>query len=87
MPDISHRVVTNKGFSSDTIRTQMRNMGARPAFRPNATRLLCATQTEDADDIYKHRNEVEHLWGRLKEWRVVAARYDKLAQSFMGVLW
>jgi transposase len=36
--------------------------------------------------IYRHRNEVERLWGRLKEWRAVATRYEKLAASFIGVL-
>jgi transposase len=25
-------------------------------------------------------------WGRLKEWRAVATRYEKTAASFMGVL-
>ena len=29
---------------------------------------------------------MERLWGRLKEWRAVATRYEKLAQSFLGVL-
>jgi hypothetical protein len=29
---------------------------------------------------------IEHLWGRLKEWRAVATRYEKTARSFMGVL-
>ena len=36
--------------------------------------------------IYVHRNQVERLWARLKEWRAVATRYDKTARSFMGVL-
>ena len=39
-----------------------------------------------ADFIYVHRNEVERLWGRLKEWRAVATRYEKIAASFKGVL-
>ena len=38
------------------------------------------------DYIYANRNRVERLWGRLKEWRGVATRYDKTARSFMGVL-
>jgi transposase len=28
---------------------------------------------------------VENLWARLKEWRVVATRYEKTAASFFGV--
>jgi transposase len=33
-----------------------------------------------------NRNLVERLWNRLKEWRVVATRYEKTARSFTGVL-
>jgi hypothetical protein len=28
----------------------------------------------------------QRLWARLKEWRAIATRYEKTAQSFMGVL-
>lgn len=36
--------------------------------------------------IYDNRNLVERLWGRLKEWRTPATRYEKTAVSCMGVL-
>ena len=57
-------------------------MDARPAIpaKSNEAAVRCP------DWIYRHRNEVERLWGRLKEWRAVATRYEKLATSFMGVL-
>ena len=29
---------------------------------------------------------IERLWGRLKEWRAVATRYEKTARSFLGIL-
>ena len=35
---------------------------------------------------YRHRNRVERLWSRLKEWRAVATRYEKTAASFRGAL-
>jgi hypothetical protein len=35
---------------------------------------------------HTNRNQVERLWARLKEWRAVATRYEKTANSFMGVL-
>ena len=38
------------------------------------------------DWIYTHRNQVERLWARLKEWQAIATRYEKTARSFMGVL-
>ena len=36
--------------------------------------------------IYNNRNIVERLWARLKEWRGAATRYEKTAQSYMGLL-
>ncbi len=82
VPDGPGWVVADKGFSSDAIRDRVWDMGARPAIptKRNEASVRCP------DWIYRHRNEVERLWGRLKEWRAVATRYEKLAQSFMGVL-
>ncbi|MXV44652.1 hypothetical protein GS501_06295 [Saccharibacter sp. 17.LH.SD] len=30
---------------------------------------------------------MENLWARLKEWRAVATRYEKIASSFTSVLY
>lgn len=35
---------------------------------------------------YRRRGRIERLWGRLKEWRAVATRYEKTASAFLGVL-
>ncbi|HEY6816400.1 MAG TPA: hypothetical protein VI168_12730 [Croceibacterium sp.] len=33
---------------------------------------------------YRARNLAERLWYRLKDWRRIATRYDKLAASYMA---
>lgn len=38
------------------------------------------------DFIYIHRNRVERLWARLKQWCALVTRYEKTATSFMSVL-
>lgn len=75
-------VVGDKGFSSDRIRNQVWAMGAKPVIptKRNEAPVQCP------DWIYVHRNQIERLWGRLKEWRAVATRYEKTAASFNGVL-
>jgi putative transposase len=35
-------------------------------------------------EIYKSRNTVERGFGRLKQWRGIATRYDKHARSYLG---
>lgn len=34
---------------------------------------------------YKARNRIERMWCRLKDWRRVATRYDKLARNFVSI--
>lgn len=34
--------------------------------------------------IYKDRNTVERGFGRLKQWRGIATRYDKYATTYLG---
>jgi transposase len=36
------------------------------------------------DETYKHRNTVERGFGRLKQWRAIATRYDKYATTYLG---
>ena len=33
---------------------------------------------------YRDRNRVERLWARLKDWRRIATRYDKLAANYLA---
>ena len=82
LPDAPGWVVGDRGLSSGGLRERARDMGARPAIpaRRNEAPVRCP------DFIYVHRNRVERLWGRLKEWRAIATRYEKTARSFMGVL-
>lgn len=37
-------------------------------------------------ETYKDRNTVERGFGRLKQWRGIATRYDKYAVTFLGGL-
>ena len=34
--------------------------------------------------LYRQRNRIERLVGRLKQWRAIATRYDKTACSFLS---
>jgi transposase len=68
-------VVGDRGYSSDAFRDLVWGKGARPAIptRSNEAAVACP------DYIYNNRSLVERLWGRLKEWRAVATRYEKTA--------
>ena len=82
LPDAPGWVVADRGFASERFRREVRDRGATPAVpaKKNEAPVRCP------DWIYVHRNRIERMWGRLKEWRAVATRYEKTARSFMGVL-
>jgi transposase len=37
-------------------------------------------------DAYRQRNRIERMFGRLKDFRRIATRYDKLPSSFRDML-
>src|SRR3954463_4312135 len=82
LPRVPRWVVGDRGYSSHAFRELVWDSGARPAIptRGNEAAVACP------DYIYNNRNLVERLWGRLKEWRAVATRYEKTATSYLGVL-
>jgi transposase len=82
LPGVPLWVVGDRGYSSHAFREQIWNLGARPTIPPKRNEAPVACP----DWIYNNRNRVERLWGRLKEWRAVATRYEKTAASYLGVL-
>ncbi len=74
--------MADRGYTSHAFRSHIHDLGVQPAI---------PTQRHEApvacpDWIYIHRNQVERLCARLKEWRAIATRYEKTARLFMGVL-
>src|SRR5215210_6176566 len=82
LPGVPQWVVADRGLSSHAFREHIWSLGARPAIpsKRNEEEVACP------DWIYANRNHVERLWARLKEWRAIATRHEKTAQSFMGIL-
>jgi DDE family transposase len=62
--------VAGRGYSSHALRGAIRDLGITPAIptRTNEAPVACRGW------IHRHRNRVERLWSRLKEWRAVATR-------------
>lgn len=76
-------VVVDRGYAAHAFRDRVWGLAARPAIPAKRSEAPVACPNW----AYNNRNRVERLWGRLKEWRAVATRYEKSARSFMGVLW
>ncbi|MFI5740735.1 IS5 family transposase [Streptomyces anulatus] len=83
-------ILGDKGYSSKAIRAWLRRRGIphtipeRADQAGNRARRGRHGGRPPAFDreVYKHRNVVERCFNRLKQWRGIATRYDKNAQSY-----
>jgi len=72
-------VIMDKAYEGDDTRQLVMDLGMTPIVPPKANRL---TPWEYDREIYKKRNEVERLFRRLKGFRRVFSRFDKLDLVF-----
>lgn len=75
------RLIADKGYDSNAIRALIASRGAEAVIPSTASRRTPIPHDRTA---YRARNLVERLWCRLKDWRRVATRYDKLARNYLS---
>ena len=77
-------VAGDKGYDSEGARQGIAERGSTPLIPHRKKKDGTYPERAAGFDTkqYKRRNVVERLIGRLKEYRHLATRYDKLAESF-----
>jgi transposase len=75
------RLIADRGYDSNAIRALLAARGAETVIPPSSSRVRQIPYDRTA---YKARNLVERLWCRLKDWRRIATRYDKLAANYLS---
>lgn len=77
-------LLADKGYDADYIINAVRAMNAAVVIPPKSNRKA----TRDYDrEIYKERNLIERMFNKLKHFRRVSTRYDKLAHSFLSFVY
>jgi transposase len=74
-------VIADKAYDADNIRAHIRHQGAVPNI-PN--RFNRKTKYRWTKALYRERNRVERFFNRLKQFRRIATRYDKLGANFFA---
>lgn len=77
--------IADKGYDSDEIRERARQAGMNPVIprRSNSTKA----NLEFDKHLYKQRHLVENLFARLKHFRSIATRFEKLARNFKAIVY
>jgi transposase len=80
----TNAVLADKGYDSDANRAAIRSQGAEPCIPPRRNRKVAV---EYDRHLYKERNVIERFFGRIKQYRRVATRFDKKAANYLGFVW
>ncbi len=76
-------VVMDRAYEGNETRQLALELGIEPVVPPLSTRI---SPWEYDKELYKRRNEVERLFRRLKGFRRIFSRFDKLDALFLGFI-
>ena len=81
---VSDYVIADKGYDSEELRQTIWNKSSIPII---PRKINSKTGNFDIDwGLYKHRHLIENIFARLKHFRSIATRYDKLKRNFASML-
>ncbi|MGY3371804.1 transposase [Bradyrhizobium sp. GM2.4] len=73
----------DKAYDGDGFRSAIVRRGAKPVIPNKSNRVVIHPFNKRA---YKGRNVIERCFCRLKDFRRIATRYDKLARNFLAAV-
>ena len=74
-------VLADKAYDGNDLRSQIAVMGAEAVIPSKRNRKVAIPHD---GGIYKHRNQIERCFSRLKHFRRFATRYDRRTIHFTG---
>ena len=76
-------VLADKAYDGNAIRVLIEAQGAVPNIpgKSNRTWKPCFSKR-----LYRERNQIERFFSKLKHFRRIATRYDKLAENFLTMV-
>lgn len=77
------RLLADRAYDANSLRHELAQRRIKAVIPPNPTRKHPHRYDKAA---YKGRNVIERMFCRLKDWRRIATRYDKLAATFAAAI-
>ena len=82
LPD-AQVMIADKGYDSRRWRRALSQRNITPCIPGRRRRKEPVIYDTE---LYKSRNLIERLFGRLKDWRRIAMRYDRCAHTFFSAI-
>ena len=79
----ARELLADRGYDSRRFRAALVDRGIAPCIP--STRSRKAPLPYDKD-LYRQRHRIENMFGRLKDWRRIATRYDRCAHTFFSAI-
>lgn len=76
-------VLADKGYDADALIDSIQATGAMAIIPPKRNRVV---QRSYDRHLYQDRNLVERFFNRIKQFRRIATRYEKLARNYLSFL-
>jgi transposase len=74
-------MIADRGYDTEWFGVLLKNKGVRACI---PGRKLRGKAIRHDKRRYRRRNRIEIMFGRLKDWRRVATRYDRCAKTFLS---
>ena len=88
LPELSSEVkslLADKAYDAERrVLEPLEKAGIEAVIPPTTLRKY---QRDYDKEMYKNRHLIENFFGRLKQYRAIATRYDKLAKVFLGAIY
>ena len=88
LPELSSEIgllLADKSYDAeDRVLKPLEKVGIETVIPPTKRRKH---QRAYNQEMYKQRHLIENFFGRLKQYRAIATRYDKLAKVFLGSIY
>jgi len=73
----------DRGYDADWFRNALKARGITPCIPPKTNRKVSIPYDQA---LYRQRHKIENMFGRLKDWRRIATRYDRCAHTYFSAI-
>ncbi|SDH86127.1 Transposase [Nitrosomonas sp. Nm132] len=76
-------LLADRGYDADWFRVALKIKSIAPCIPSKKNRKI---QIEYEKILYKQRHKTENMFGKLKDWRRIAMRYDRCVHTFFSAI-